>query len=100
MVNYFECVCSPLTSQESILAVDYCIALCDAHKARLITTDSPLKYAAYLCYSHPSYDTAVVPKSLWRSAQTAEGLDLSLKMPQVRCSMVQVRCKHGAKKVG
>jgi hypothetical protein len=36
-------------------------------------SDKPLTYTAYLCYSHPSYGTAVVPKSLWHSAQTAEG---------------------------
>jgi len=31
------------------------------------------KYCAYLCYSHHSYGTAIVPKSLWRAAQKAEG---------------------------
>jgi hypothetical protein len=36
-------------------------------------SDKPLTYTAYLCFSHPSYGTAVVPKSLWHSAQTAEG---------------------------
>lgn len=28
---------------------------------------------AYLCFSHPNYGTAVVPFSLWRAAQEAEG---------------------------
>ena len=28
---------------------------------------------AYLCYSHPTYGTAVVPISLWQAAQKAEG---------------------------
>jgi len=28
---------------------------------------------AYLCYSHPTYGTAVVPFSLWHAAQVAEG---------------------------
>jgi len=27
---------------------------------------------AYLCYSHPTYGTAVVPQSLWKTAQKAE----------------------------
>jgi hypothetical protein len=31
------------------------------------------KRCAYLCYSHPTYGTAVVPKSLWLAAQRAEG---------------------------
>lgn len=31
------------------------------------------KACAYLCYSHPSYGTAVVPHSLWHAAQNAEG---------------------------
>jgi len=30
------------------------------------------KFCAYLCYSHPSYGTAVVPKALWSAAQAAE----------------------------
>eukprot|EP01041_Mallomonas_annulata_P003088 gene3088-6060_t len=31
------------------------------------------KFCSYLCYSHPNYGTAVVPLSLWKAAQLAEG---------------------------
>lgn len=31
------------------------------------------KFCAYLCYSHNTYGTAIVPLSLWRAAQAAEG---------------------------
>lgn len=42
------------------------------HDSRHDSRSEP-KFCSYLCYSHVNYGTAVVPVSLWKAAQQAEG---------------------------
>lgn len=71
----------PNLQQQSTLDIHVPLTLVGGEHPKTIDTMSEKrceppahpKTCAYLCYSHNSYGTAIVPISLWKAAQSAEG---------------------------